>query len=60
MESKAERPAGAPTQSKGYDFSKSMKYVNAKNYRFARQGNKSSTDDQTLANLFETLTVECR
>lgn len=46
---------------KGYDFSKSsMESITQKGFRFGPQDSQVAKVDQTLAHLFDTLSMECR
>ena len=44
----------------GYDFSKSIEMITKKRFDFETHVSQPSTVDQTLARLFDTLSVECR
>lgn len=44
----------------GYDFSKSIERITQKRFDFRTHVSQPSTVDQTLARLFDTLSVECR
>lgn len=59
--------AAAPGQSageaskKGYDFSKSgIENITQRRFNFVGVGSQPVSVDQTLAHLFDTLSVECR
>lgn len=56
---KSAAPDGASV--KGYDFSKSsIKNITQQRFNFGPAGGQPVNVDQTLAHLFDTLSVECR
>ena len=52
-----QRQLAAVVNKQGYDFSKSVGKIENVKFDF---GQSSASVDQTLAKLFDTLTVECR
>lgn len=57
QQQRRQRTAAAPGSKQGYDFSKSVGKIENVKFDF---GKSSASVDQTLATLFDTLTVECR
>lgn len=54
-------PGVGGTSKEGYDFSKSsIENITQRRFNFRQQGSQPVNVDQTLANLFDTLSVECR